>query len=499
MSNRILKRGGLTALGLAMVAIVAWKAPEPHVAAAVPAPAVTATASAPAPGAPFASYAPVVDRVMPAVVTVRVEKRASAMPTGGQMPDDDFLRRFFGPGMRVPRQPRGIERGLGSGVIVTEDGYILTNNHVVEGAFNIRVRFDDGRSFEGQVLGRDPLTDVALIKLKNPPANLPVLKLGDSDAIKVGDWVVAIGNPFGLASSVSTGILSAKAREIGASQYDDFLQTDAAINPGNSGGPLFNLRGEVIGMNTAIVSGGSGIGFAVPSNLAKALIPQLEKNGSVTRGYIGVSLQNLTPELAKALNVPATSGAVINNVNRGSPGDKAGLKQDDVVVTLDGKKVESSSALSRTVALRPPGSSLTLGVYRAGKLQEVKVTLTSRPADLDKVGQVGPRDSERTPRDDSNRQRIGLTLQTIDPRTAEANGLPSKGAVITDVQPGSPADQAQLAPGMVVIEAGGKKIASADELSRILRDSKPGSTVLLRVRLPTREENTRLVALTLPS
>ncbi len=234
---------------------------------------------------------------------------------------------------------------------------------MVEGAFNIRVKFDDGRTLEAEVLGRDPLTDIALIKLKSPPANLPVLQLGDSDAMRVGDWVVAIGNPFGLASSVSAGILSAKAREIGATQYDDFLQTDAAINPGNSGGPLFNLRGEVIGMNTAIVSGGAGIGFAVPSNLAKALIPQLEKNGSVTRGYIGVKLQNLTPELAKALNVPQTTGALINEVTKNSPGDKAGLKSDDVVVSLDGKKVDSNSALTPPVALRPPGSTVTLGVY----------------------------------------------------------------------------------------------------------------------------------------
>jgi len=348
---------------------------------------------------------------------------------------------------------------------------------------------------EAEVLGRDPLTDIALIKLKSPPANLPVLKLGDSEAMKVGDWVVAIGNPFGLASSVSAGILSAKAREIGATTYDDFLQTDAAINPGNSGGPLFNLRGEVIGMNTAIVSGGAGIGFAVPSNLAKAIIPQLEKNGSVTRGYIGVKLQNLTPEIAKALNVPTDSGALINDVTKNSPGDKAGLKADDVVVTLDGKKVESSSALSRNVALRNPGSTVTLGLYRAGKPQEVKVTLTSRPADLDRVAGVTP---NRGQKDETNK-KIGLTIQNIDPRTAEANGLPTRGAVITDVQPGSPASEAQLFPGMVVIEAGGKKIASAEDLSRVLRDAKPGSTVLLRVRLPGREENTRLAALTIPT
>ncbi len=246
--------------------------------------------------------------------------------------------------------------------------------------------------------------------------------------MRVGDWVVAIGNPFGLASSVSAGILSAKAREIGATQYDDFLQTDAAINPGNSGGPLFNLRGEVIGINTAIVSGGAGIGFAVPSNLARALIPQLEKNGSVTRGYIGVKLQNLTPELAKALNVPQTTGALINEVTKNSPGDKAGLKADDAVVSLDGKKVDSNSSLSRQVALRSPGSTVTLGVYRAGKPQDVKVTLTSRPGEVDRVGDArGPRPGN-TQKDESNRQRIGLTLQSIDPRTAEANGLPEPGA-----------------------------------------------------------------------
>jgi serine protease Do len=432
------------------------------------------------------SLAPLVDSVKAAVVNVDVTSRVER-----EEPSDDPLEQFFG-----RRRDRGtqVRQGAGSGFVIDPRGYILTNNHVVEGAFNIKVRFADGRSMEAEVLGRDPLTDIALIKLKTPPANLPVLKLGDSDAMRVGDWVVAIGNPFGLASSVSAGILSAKAREIGATTYDDFLQTDAAINPGNSGGPLFNLKGEVIGMNTAIVSGGAGIGFAVPSNLAKAIIPQLEKSGSVTRGYIGVKLQSLTPEIAKALNVPTDSGALINDVTKNSPGDKAGLKADDVVVSIDGKKVDSSSALSRTVALRTPGSTVALGVYRGGKQQEVKVTLTSRPSDLDKVAGVTP---NRGQKDETNK-KIGLTIQSIDPRTAEANGLPTKGAVITDVQPGSPAADAQLVPGMVVLEAAGKKIVSADDLSRVLRDAKPGSTVLLRVRLPTREENTRLAALTIP-
>ena len=490
---------------LAPVALVAAGLLAAPFLRGVPARADTApapqTAAAPSsgvqqpPGLALPSLAPLVDSVKAAVVNVEVTSRVAG--SGDESGAEDPFEQFFGRGRRDPRQQ--IRQGAGSGFVIDPHGYILTNNHVVEGAFNIRVKFEDGRTLEAEVLGRDPLTDIALIKLKAPPANLPVLRLGDSDAMRVGDWVVAIGNPFGLASSVSAGILSAKAREIGATQYDDFLQTDAAINPGNSGGPLFNLRGEVIGMNTAIVSGGAGIGFAVPSNLARALIPQLEKNGSVTRGYIGVKLQNLTPELAKALNVPQSTGALINEVTRNSPGDKAGLKGDDVVVTFDGKKVDSNSALSRQVALRPPGSTVTLGIYRNGKPQDVKVTLTSRPGELDRVGDAR-RSGGSTQKDESNRQRIGLTLQSIDPRTAEANGLPSRGAVITEVQPGSPADAAELAPGMVVTEAGGKKIASADDLSRVLKEAKPGSTVLIRVqiRLPNREESTLLRALVVP-
>jgi serine protease Do len=464
----------------------------------LPPPPGQATAAGQATPQPAAlpSLAPLVDSVKAAVVNVEVTSRVERGDDESGGGNDPF-EQFFGRGRQRPQ----VRQGAGSGFVIDPRGYILTNNHVVEGAFNIRVKFDDGRTLEAEVLGTDPLTDVALIKLKSAPSNLPFVKLGDSDAMRVGDWVVAIGNPFGLASSVSTGIVSAKAREIGATQYDDFLQTDAAINPGNSGGPLFNLRGEVIGINTAIVSGGAGIGFAVPSNLAKALIPQLEKNGKVTRGYIGVKLQNLTPELAKALNVPQSSGALINDVTKNSPGEKAGLKPDDVVVSLDGKKVDSSSALSRNVALRPPNSSVTLGIVRGGKSQDVKVTLTSRPGDLDRVGSSrNPNPGKGSQKDESNRKRIGLTLQSIDPRTAEANGLPTRGAAITEVQPGSPADAAELAPGMVVTEAAGKKIASADDLSRILKDAKPGSTILLRVAIPqsNREEATLLRALTIP-
>jgi serine protease Do len=494
--RRILAPVALFASGLLAVPLLHGLPARADTPPPPPGQATAAGQATPQPAA-LPSLAPLVDSVKTAVVNVEVTSRVER-GDGESGGGDDPFEQFFGRGRQQRPQVR---QGAGSGFVIDPRGYILTNNHVVEGAFNIRVKFDDGRILEAEVLGTDPLTDVALIKLKAAPSNLPFVKLGDSDAIRVGDWVVAIGNPFGLASSVSTGILSAKAREIGATQYDDFLQTDAAINPGNSGGPLFNLRGEVIGINTAIVSGGAGIGFAVPSNLAKALIPQLEKNGKVTRGYIGVKLQNLTPELAKALNVPQSSGALINDVTKNSPGEKAGLKADDVVVSLDGKKVDSSSALSRNVALRPPNSTVTLGVVRGGKSQDVKVTLTSRPGDLDRVGSSrNPNPGKGSQKDETNRKRIGLTLQSIDPRTAEANGLPSRGAAITEVQPGSPADAAELAPGMVVTEAAGKKIASADDLSRILKDAKPGSTILLRVAIPqsNREEATLLRALTIP-
>src|SRR5713226_2480902 len=254
------------------------------------------------------SLAPLVESVKSAVVNVDVQSRvtASQFSTGSEE-SDDFFDRFFGaPGRGGRRRGREqIRQGLGSGFIIDSNGTVLTNNHVVEGAVAIRVRLDDGRTFDAQVVGRDPLTDVAVIRLKGKVEKLPFVRLGDSDAMRVGDWVVAIGNPFGLASSVSAGIISAHGRNITGSSYDDFLQTDAAINPGNSGGPLFNLRGEVIGINTAIVGGGTGIGFAVPSNMARDMLGQLEK-GKISRGWLGVGIQDLTSELAKALNAPVS-------------------------------------------------------------------------------------------------------------------------------------------------------------------------------------------------
>src|SRR5262244_1398625 len=315
---------------------------------------------------PLPSLAPLVEAVKGSVVNVEVQSKVTGPRLSMGDNPDDFFDHFFGRGggRNRPRGSEPLRQGAGSGFIIDPKGLLLTNNHVVQDAVSIRVKLDDGREFEGKTVGRDPLTDVALVRLTGNVQNLPVVKLGDSDAMRVGDWVVAIGNPFGLASSVSAVIISASGRRITGGPYDDFLQTDAAINPGNSGGPLFNLKGEVIGINTAIVGGGSGIGFAVPSNMAKALLPQLEKNGKIRRGWLGVQVQDLTPELAKSLNVPVAHGALVSEVNADTPAQKAGIKPDDAVVAMDGAPVDSSRALTRGVGFKAPDNDVTLTLYR---------------------------------------------------------------------------------------------------------------------------------------
>ncbi|MBU8900467.1 peptidase S1 [Corallococcus sp. H22C18031201] len=428
------------------------------------------------------SLAPLVESVKSAVVNVDVQTRAQ-LPSG--LEDNPFFDRFFGNGGQGKgdsrrREHEQLRQGAGSGFIIEPKGVILTNNHVVEDAVSITIRLDDGRTFTGETVGRDPLTDVAVVKLKEKVDNLPTVKLGDSDAMRVGDWTLAIGNPFGLASSVSLGILSARARDIGAGPYDEFLQTDAAINPGNSGGPLFNLRGEVIGINTAIVGGGTGIGFAVPSNLIKALVPQLEKEGTVTRGWLGVGIQDLTRDLSKAMDLPVTEGAILTQVNPGSPAAKAGLKSDDVVVALDGQKIGTSNQFTRMVALKRPGSTVTLTLYREGKKQDVKVALGTRP-DLEGVGKK----KQETGDEQEGSRRVGLSLDNLDPRTAQQAGFTERqGALITDVVPGSPADRAELAAGMLVVEANRKPITSAKDLAAVIRGAAAGSTLLFRVATP---------------
>jgi serine protease Do len=420
-----------------------------------------------------------------AVVNVEVRSRPR-IATRGELPFPPGLAERFG--FPFQGQPRGdsrgpVQQGLGSGFLIDDRGTVLTNNHVVEGAEHVRVKLDDGRAFDAEVLGRDPLTDVALLRLEGAPKGLPFVALGDSDATRVGDFLVAIGNPFGLASSVSSGILSARARDIHSGPYDDFLQTDAAINPGNSGGPLFNLKGEVIGMNTAIIREATGIGFAVPSNLIRSLLPQLEKSGVVRRGWLGLSVQDLTPDLGKALGLDVDKGALIANVNPGSPGAKAGLRDDDVITEVEGKPITSAGTLTRTVGLLQPDSRVKVHVLREGKPLELQVTLGTRPA-LEGEPQVMPRDESTAPA----QQRLGLRLMD-DP---EGNG-----ARVAAVEPGSPAERADIPPGAILRQVGNRKVTSAAEAAEVLRSASSGTTLLLRVQ-PPRSDVALLRALTVP-
>ncbi len=420
------------------------------------------------------SLAPLIESVKGAVVNIDVQKRLG--------PDEqmDFFGFFGG---RLPRRGGGgedgpVSPGTGSGFIVDSKGLVLTNNHVIDRAVSIRVRLDDGRAFDGEVTGRDPLTDVAVVRLKGKVDALPTVKLGDSGQVRVGDWVVAIGNPFGLGHSVSTGIISALDRQLGKGRYDQFLQTDAAINPGNSGGPLFNMKGEVIGINTMIVGpANAGVGFAVPSTLVKALLPQLEKNGAVVRGWLGVGIQDIGPSLAKALGVASPDGALVTSVNDGSPAKVAGLQVDDIITAIDGEKLPTSTALTRAVALKRPDSTSTLTVLRGGKTLELKVKLGTRP-DLEHVGAVG----EASKR--SSEGQLGLAFEEVDPRFAEQAGLPPEGAMIVDVQPASPADRAGLRRGQVVIEVNRKPVRGRDQLAAALKGLKSGGVALLRVATP---------------
>ncbi len=454
-------------------------APSPQIVAQQSKPALTLGPSL------FPSLAPMVEGVKGTVVNVEVTARG-AQPEGSSSFPSDLFEHFFGgemlPHLRPsPQQP--VRRGAGSGFIISAEGEILTNNHVVDGATSIRVRLDDGRSFEAEVLGRDPLTDVALIKLKGKDvAKLQVARLGDSGAMRVGDWVLAIGNPFGLASSVSAGIISGQARDIHLGPYDDFLQTDAAINPGNSGGPLFNLSGEVIGINTAIVGQGTSIGFSVPSRLVQSILPQL-RQGEIHRGWLGVAIQDLSPTLAEALKVPAETGkegVVVASITAGTPADAAGLKADDVIIALDGTKVRSSREVPRAIAFRAPGTTVKLTVVRAGKEMVLSAKLGERP---DLEGQGGKKQSVK----ERELSALGLSFESVDPRSSalrEWKKPPTGGALLTGVAPSSVAEEADLQVGMVVVEAAHKPVRGGGDLAAVLKGATPGSTVLLRVLTP---------------
>lgn len=430
------------------------------------------------------SRAPMVKRVSPSVVNIYTSKKVKEMPQLMPFMEDPFFRQFFGERRGgndpVPRERR--ERALGSGVIVSDDGYILTNNHVVDGADEIKVALaDEKTTLDAKVIGTDPQTDIAVLKVES--RKLPAMTVTDSDKLEVGDFVLAVGNPFGVGQTVTTGIVSAKGRGgMGIVDYEDFIQTDASINPGNSGGALVDAEGRLVGINTVILSrsgGSQGVGFAVPINLARYVMERLVTEGKVTRGYLGVMIQPVTSELAKEFKLPDNTGALIGDVTKDSPAEKAGLKEGDVVIEFNGRKVTDSRHLRLMVSQTAPATKTALKVLRDGKEQTYTVKLgelpTERLAEADGSSGGMRRGTRADPLD-------GVTVEDLDARARRQFNLPNylRGAVVTEVNPGSAAAGAGMRPGDVIVEINRQNVTSADEAVELSEKIK-GDRVLLRV------------------
>jgi serine protease Do len=386
-------------------------------------------------------------------------------PFGKQDPFDEFFNNFFG---RMPKEQKG--KSLGSGFIVSPDGYILTNNHVVEKADEVTVTLLDKEEFKAKVVGSDPKIDIALIKI-DAKKKLVYAVLGDSDKVDVGEWVVAIGNPFGLGHTVTAGIVSAKGRIIGSGPYDDFIQTDASINPGNSGGPLFNLKGEVIGINTAIVQGGQGIGFATPIQLAKSVLDQLRDKGKVTRGWLGVYIQRLTPEAAENLGLSGRRGALVSDVTSGGPAQAAGIRSGDVIVAFNGKEIRDEHELPQAVASTKPGKKVDVRLLREGKEMTVGATITEMEGEPGKP--AGGHDLSKN---------LGLTVQDLTPEIAQRFGIENtKGVVVTGVADGSPAEDAGFNEGDIIRQINRRPVSGMAEFTKMAAKFKSDKTTLFLV------------------
>ena len=421
------------------------------------------------------NFAKLAEMAKPGVVNIRTVKTT----TGGgpvfrhffgrnPFQDQDPFRDFFGFGP----QREFKQRSLGSGFLLDSEGYIVTNNHVVENADQIKVRLSDDSEHDAKVVGRDPKTDIALIKIDAD--HLKPLPLGDSDAIPVGGWVVAIGSPFGLEQTVTAGIVSAKGRIIGSGPYDDFIQTDASINPGNSGGPLLNLKGEVVGINTAIVASGQGIGFAIPINLASNIITQLKETGEVSRGYLGVGIQNLTPELAEYYNLDQKEGVLVTQVTDGYPAQAAGIREGDVIVAVDGKAVKTSRELSRMVAEAGVGKRVEIDLLRDGKKKNIEVALAKYPSP----------DPTMVARGESRSDDLGLQVHGLDPEIADRMGIDSdqQGVVVIQVDPEGKAADAGIQEGDLVIEINRRPVKSVADYNQLIAKIDKGDAVSMLLR-----------------
>ncbi len=379
-------------------------------------------------------------------------------------PFDEFFEnfeKFFGEQLRRPRK----QRSLGSGFIISKDGFIVTNNHVIAGADEVNVTLQGGDdTYTAEIIGRDPDTDLAVLKIE-PDEDLPTLEFGDSDAMQIGEWVVAIGNPFGLDHSVTAGIVSAKSRIIGAGPFDDFIQTDASINPGNSGGPLLNLEGQVIGINTAIVAAGQGIGFAVPSNMAQRIIEQLQTGKKIRRGWLGVSIQNVDKDMAKALGLEEPRGALVANAMPGEPAAEAGVKTGDVILRVNGEEVADTNELLRKIAAIKPDENAVLTIWRDEKIRTITVSLGERDSEALARGET-PMDGQDG---DGAPAALGLSLKPVNPQEAEALGLDEvAGLLVTEVEPGSPGDDSAILPGDVILELNQTPIDTVDAFNEIV-------------------------------
>jgi serine protease Do len=428
------------------------------------------------------SFAPVVKKVLPAVVSVSSSKMVKTGFSGqGEDPQmDPLFRQFFGRGggggFNMPSQRRA--EGLGSGVIVSPEGYILTNNHVVDGANEVRVTLNDRREFKARVIGADPKTDVAVLKID--ASNLQTVVIGDSERLQVGDYVLAVGNPFGLGKTVTMGIVSAMARaNLGIEDYENFIQTDASINPGNSGGALVNDRGELVGINTAILSHGSegnqGIGFAVPVSVARNVMDQILKNGKVTRAYLGVMAQEVTPAIAKAFHVPEVRGALVGDVSPNSPALKAGIQKGDIILDINGKPINDGAQLRMNISLMEPGSTVAVKVLREGATREFTVKLAELPTERAAVEKSG---------ETTESAMEGVSVDDVSARAARELGLPAAaaGVVVTEIDPGSHAARSGLQRGDLIEEVNHHAVKNTSEFERAIRGSKDETLLLVNRR-----------------
>jgi serine protease Do len=477
-------RGGAATFGAVAVASVlvgagigAAQARNRAAVGSAATPVAQVAASQPVPdGRPRAdSYADLVAKAAPAVVTIRATR--SVRQTGMQVPgENEFFRRFFGEdNLPTPRAPRR-EAGLGSGVVVSRDGYILTNHHVIEGSERVRVDFSDDRSYEARAVGSDAPSDLAVLKIE--ASNLATLPLADSDKARVGDVVLAIGNPLGIGQTVTMGIISGKGRAPRTTDnaFEDFIQTDAPINQGNSGGALVNTRGELVGINSQILSPvgfNIGIGFAIPSNMADDVMEQLIKTGSVKRGMLGVAVQGVTPELARSLGLSESRGALVSEVRSGTPADKAGIERGDVILAVNGATVDSSNSLRNRVARLAPGTNATVRLRRNGREQDVTVALAELPAERSNLG-TGDRRGEES--------RYGLSVEPLTPELARRLEVESKsGVVVRDLDPNGKAAEAGLRTGDVIEQVNQKSVFTPDELKRALDATPKDRPALLLV------------------